>query len=805
MIATSQSIIEQEQELIRIFENGKIAMQGDSASVEQLLRDHWNYYSPTEYTIPDEDNPDFTVTVAEAINDILEKGLKKATAEDHTMQYPFEELAKTGIKISTSIDKRIRVFSWDDMKGGTMRFYRNVIQYYINDSISGCYFPFSWMRSREDEILNETSVDSIFCLYSGVYLMRGSTTSATKLHGENVLAFDISSGVMKKAYPFKTIGDEGDKYASFLSFSGEPDNFISEKELMPHYIIDNERIIIPLIDTINHIFTSHYTELYYNGVCFETLEEKTTREAKGEEGRFMIASLIFKDGPNTCVLDEVYPAPISLIAGVTHTIDNISELEGELVDLSIKCDAYKGKPTIKLPYIPTIDGAAYVENINLFTLAEEKTRTRWKFWKRFGQQKVLQIAGQDEGMPWQKLRYTAIYFNRLPSKKTAKQIHWAIEVEGEQMELLDTAIYKGMQIQLTMRPEWRYHKVKILSFMGNHVTSEAATHTTSVIDMPSWAFEGGLSVIGPEYATITYGDDDSEKEISTEEPDEFDLYLMETNKPWNANDTINIPGLDLDEMLQQILPEVTRYAVSDSTELFYNNIMRIRFPNISTWWTDTPGDSTQIMRKIFFDEEQTPLLLVVGKFIDEQQTFAISYEISEGMVQFYRLDNGIWKNIGEQSFDGEILYNYIHFENLDYKPGYEVVLATGPNMNANQWMKAFRYNALLDSMEYAGDFCTDYKIGFQNGTAYMTEEYSGSWYMDPHKTLYIWKNDKLIPIRQSELVVPGDMKSRKTYIEYYENPDYTVGGLQLKLRERYKEQNTRHKKYWDDFFEWQIP
>ena len=46
-----------------------------------------------------------------------------------TITYPFNSLKKNYLNISTSTDGRLRIYSWDDMTGGTMRYFENIFQY----------------------------------------------------------------------------------------------------------------------------------------------------------------------------------------------------------------------------------------------------------------------------------------------------------------------------------------------------------------------------------------------------------------------------------------------------------------------------------------------------------------------------------------------------------------------------------------------------------------------------------------------------------------------------------------------------
>lgn len=54
--------------------------------------------------------------------------LKKLQSNPETINYNFKSLRDAGLHIITSADKRFRIYSWDDMQGGTMRYANNVYQ-----------------------------------------------------------------------------------------------------------------------------------------------------------------------------------------------------------------------------------------------------------------------------------------------------------------------------------------------------------------------------------------------------------------------------------------------------------------------------------------------------------------------------------------------------------------------------------------------------------------------------------------------------------------------------------------------------
>lgn len=283
--------------------------------------------------------------------------------------------------------------------------------------------------------------------------------------------------------------------------------------------------------------------------------------------------------------------------------------------------------------------------------------------------------------------------------------------------------------------------------------------------------------------------------------EETNKHLVKVNEPWDIDDTANIYKLSIVACMKRILPQVKRYASSDSTEVFYNNFMQKRFPSLYAFYSGSYGDTAQTPLHVEIDNENSDAL-IVGKYIDGKQTFAIAYNIKKCIVQFYRLVDGKWKNIGIKKQENEMTYQRFFFEEVNGKPGLEIVMATHPNMNGNMWMELFCYSEKNDTITFAGNFCTGYEIDLKDTT--LREEYGGSWYMDNHKTLYVWIDNYLVPLRKAVLIVPKSYDSSNYFIEYYENKSLKYSShdkLNLIFREPYNEKSKKHQKYWDNFFQ----
>ncbi len=692
---------------------------------------------------------------------------------DGGMTDPLEEMRQKGVDILSSRDGNVRVFQWSDTTS------RPLIQYRVADCVSRFY------RRRpkllpEDKLLEQVQIDSIIHLRGGVYLLRGKPLSPDSAAVERLFGMDLGTGIMKKDYLFETRS----RHACFLE-SPVPFAFPGDEQL------------IAAGDT-----------LQYNGNWFESMAARRKRLSTADgKGKFVITRLLFKDAVNLTVLqDELDPhAGLSFQIDVTHDPDEVDEIERETVSNSFECDFREGNPTVRIKYIPILNGTCYVENLDIVDLCDRQEKARRRPFNRWASMRPHTVAGLDEAMPCQHVRYTALAFPRVPTAKQAASVRWMLRVGDGGWQLLDTAQYKGIQADIVMLPEWEETKITVAPFVKKF--DPKVSKTTLVANELSCWHEGGLTRLGPQHATtVTYT---TAEPVAEPDPgqDEYDRYVIEQNAPFDALDRRGImEAQTIADILAAILPEVEEYAACDSTTLFYNNVMRERFPSVMDWWSPDPNDTARMVEHLYWDDESSDRVLFVGKFLGSGRVLAIAVEPEDKRFSFYRLgftrpDSPGWEKIGGYSYTDDSNFGFVRFEELDAEPGPEIVMATYPNMNANQRMVAFKYDAVDHLVTHAGEFSTGYTTHIRNGKAYLEEDYQGSWWMDGNKTLYLWHDNRLVPLRMSVMRVDGNGKTRKNRLEYYENPDPSVHmGLKLIFDERYNPKKTKHTHCWDDFF-----
>ncbi|SHG10456.1 hypothetical protein [Dysgonomonas macrotermitis] len=132
--------------------------------------------------------------------------------------------------------------------------------------------------------------------------------------------------------------------------------------------------------------------------------------------------------------------------------------------------------------------------------------------------------------------------------------------------------------------------------------------------------------------------------------------------------------------------------------------------------------------------------LVIGRFLNDGNVYAVDVSVPDSIVSFYRFDAGNgWIPVGSE----KILAPYfMELEDMDGDGVPEVLLSSAPNMNGNRWINIFRYSVEREVMYLAGQITTDYKVCKDKKT--IEVEYEGSSYMPQVKSLYRWLDENLV-------------------------------------------------------------
>lgn len=239
------------------------------------------------------------------------------------------------------------------------------------------------------------------------------------------------------------------------------------------------------------------------------------------------------------------------------------------------------------------------------------------------------------------------------------------------------------------------------------------------------------------------------------------FFLKETND--SSKSTLQI--------LHNFLPSVLALAKADTCNFYYGDYII---------------EDDCIFRQI-----------LIGKLIDKETIIVTEINIKDTTINFYYLDKENWKMIGSEKIN--IPVYQIDFEDLDGDNNNEIVTSTGTNMNANKWQEVYYYSKKANTIKYAGSFSTDYII--KKERKQIEQTYEGSWYMDNSKTLYEWRDEKLVPIKQIVIVHEQPISENgKLTLEYYENKTNNLNGLTLKYEKPFNNNNKKQQQLWNNFF-----
>lgn len=161
---------------------------------------------------------------------------------NNTFNYPFEKLQKeNALKMATSADKKLRVYSWDNNSGGTMRFFNQMYQFNANGNIT------------VNESLASNDAQAYFSkIYTvqnknneSIYLVISNSILSSKYSVQHINAYKIGSENLQSAAVFKTKTNTLDKISVEYDFFSVVDRPERPVELIT---FENNTLKIALVD-----------------------------------------------------------------------------------------------------------------------------------------------------------------------------------------------------------------------------------------------------------------------------------------------------------------------------------------------------------------------------------------------------------------------------------------------------------------------------------------------------------------------------------------------------------------------------
>ena len=204
--------------------------------------------------------------------------------------------------------------------------------------------------------------------------------------------------------------------------------------------------------------------------------------------------------------------------------------------------------------------------------------------------------------------------------------------------------------------------------------------------------------------------------------------------------------------------------------------------------------------KEFYDTANGQIVAFT-KLKDNSELFAVVYpntfdDKMQPNVLFYILKDQEWVLVSK--FDSSEVFS---FEIVDINnDGVREIQSIGyPNMNGNYWNNFYSFskedNKFIDG---GGFFSSMYE--FKPQVSRIDVEYGGSWYMPNTKTIYYWKDQKLIPFKEVEVGLKiADMKHNAQYIKYSENLTLEKDSVQLVYKKSFR--GKKLNQFYDNFFE----
>lgn len=203
-----------------------------------------------------------------------------------------------------------------------------------------------------------------------------------------------------------------------------------------------------------------------------------------------------------------------------------------------------------------------------------------------------------------------------------------------------------------------------------------------------------------------------------------------------------------------------------------------------------------------FDFFEYGPIVSFAKLEDNNRIFAIvcPYDYVEEVqtnVLFYELKGKQWVLISK--FDNTEEVNYFKVIDLNNDGEREIHSIGYPNVNGNFNNYFYSYSKAENEFINGGGFYSGV-FEFKPKQSRIEAYYVGSWYMPNIKTIYHWKNNKLIPYKEIEVGLKiADMKHSVMYIKYSENLNLDEDSLQLIYKKSYR--GKKFKKFYENFFE----
>ncbi len=178
-----------------------------------------------------------------------------------TLNYPFEKLQKeNALKMATSADKKLRVYSWDNNSGGSMRFFNQIYQFDADGNIT----VNASLASNDSQAF----FSKIYTVQNknneSIYLVISNSILSSKYSVQHINAYKIGTENLHNAAVFKTKNNTLDKISVEYDFFSVVDRPERPVEIITFV---NNTLKIALVDDKQNV-TSKNLIYEWNGDVF---------------------------------------------------------------------------------------------------------------------------------------------------------------------------------------------------------------------------------------------------------------------------------------------------------------------------------------------------------------------------------------------------------------------------------------------------------------------------------------------------------------------------------------------------------
>ncbi|WKW47494.1 hypothetical protein P3875_05425 [Myroides sp. JBRI-B21084] len=239
-------------------EMNQLVEETDTIDISKEEKKLLNIYNDSSASTENVRNDSLIALYSQKFSDSLSFLIKNNKS---TLNYPFEKLQKeNALKMATSRDKKLRVYSWDTNLGGTMRFFNQIYQFNANGNI----VINESLATNDPQAFFSNIYEVQTITNESIYLVISNSILSSKNVVQHINAYKITSENLKNVNVFKT------KNRTLNQISVEYDFFsVVDRPERPVELItlENKTLKIALVD--NTLSVTNKNLIYeWNGEAF---------------------------------------------------------------------------------------------------------------------------------------------------------------------------------------------------------------------------------------------------------------------------------------------------------------------------------------------------------------------------------------------------------------------------------------------------------------------------------------------------------------------------------------------------------